>query len=198
MGNLKAKLVRKPLPPLPLLLRIGPARPGQKRDEAVSQAVEVDFSAMKILVDKCVQIYPEVMEEKTSMESFQPPVVPSTNHPTNEPQSQGHSFTEMFTAMDGLHMPDFTNLMGAPDEELLMDILVDELAFAGCGQDTCVDVEHCLNQLLVDLEEKSLETKIKGRATLPVVTKRMSSFQPTQATVCAKRRRIDGQESYAL
>ncbi|VDK35859.1 unnamed protein product [Taenia asiatica] len=194
MGSLKSKSVRK-LPPSPPPW-IESAHPRQKRDEVVSRAVEVDFSEMKVLVDKCVQIHPEVMEEKTSMESFQPSVVALETRPTNEPPRGDHSLPGMFTAMDDLDLLASAHLTGGLDEELLMDILMDELTFTGSEENACVDVEQCLRQLLVDLEEKSLEKTINRGMTFLTVAKR--PLQPKQSTICAKRRRIGMEESYGI
>lgn len=194
MGGLKSKSIRTLPPPPPP--RVGSARRGQKKNEVFSQAVEADFSEIKTLVDKCVQIHPEVMEEKTLTESFQPPLVASETRPTNEQARRDYSFPQMFTIMDDLDLIHFTHSTGDLDEQLLMDILVDELTFTDSEQNACVDVEQCLRQLLVDLEEKSLEKAISRGTTSSTVTKRL--LQPTKGAVCAKRRRIEMEESYSL
>ncbi|KAL5105920.1 hypothetical protein TcWFU_008602 [Taenia crassiceps] len=194
MGSLKSKSIRLlPPPPLP---RFGFARRGQKNDEGVSQAVEADFSELKSLVDKCVQIHSDVMEAKTPVGNDHLPVVALETRSTSEPMCRYYFPPETLIPMDDLDLLNFAHSKGGLSEELLMDILMDELTFTGNEQIVRANVEQCLSQLLVDLEEKSLEKAINRVATFPTVAKR--PLQPAQAAVCAKRRRTEMEESYDI
>ncbi|VDM16832.1 unnamed protein product [Hydatigera taeniaeformis] len=195
MGNLKSKTVRtQTAPPTPPSPRTGPAARRQKRSEVGGQAAEGDNSEMKILVDKSVQIHPEMMEKNTSMKSFCIPAVAFETCSTNMPMHRDYSLSEILTSVDDHNFLDFAKSTGSFEEELLADILVDATSFTSDELDPCVDVVQCLNQLLVDLEERSLEKMLFGTSTVSAMNKR--PLQPTPVAACAKRRRIETNDDY--